>query len=566
MDHNLHIVTILTVGFGLASLLGFLAQRAKLPTIFGYLLAGYLIGPFSPGYVADITIAEQLAEVGVILMLFGVGLHFKLQDLNNVKKIAIPGAIGQTLVASTLGFLFVYYCGWSLEAGIVIGLAISVASTVVLIHVLSEKSLLETKAGHISIGWLIVEDVFTVAVLLLLPMLSVYIHEGGLSLSSTLLAVALMLARFAALAAVMFLWGQRVVKLILTGIARLRSQELLTLTVLAIAFAIATASAVVFGMSVALGAFVAGMVIGQTNIRHQASASLLPLKDAFAVIFFLSVGMLFNPKAVIENFQVFTGVIAIVLVAKPIIAFLIVALLKHHLRTALTVAVALAQIGEFSFILAEEALQYKLLPDDGYDILVACALISISINPLLFNGLDFLERYISKMMANHLSGSALATQNETSKKNQTECAPGVILVGFGPVGQATFHALEKLQIKPLVIEQNIDTVANLNAQQFNIIFGDASNTNILEAAHIKQAALLIITVPESSMLAAIIRAARQLNPSIRIITRTTFISDMRIFEEMDVICVSSEQEILEGFTKRVIESAAECKNAVPTRL
>ncbi len=553
MDHhNLQIVAILTVGFALASLLGYLAQRAKLPTIFGYLLAGYLIGPFSPGYVANLEISEQLAEVGVILMLFGVGLHFKLQDLNNVKSIAIPGAIGQTLVASLIGFLLVYYSGWSLSSGIIIGLAISVASTVVLVHVLSEKSLIETKGGHIAIGWLVVEDMFTVAILILLPMLSTYINEGGLSLSATLTAVLSMLGKFVALAAVMFLVGQRAIKHILTGIARLRSHELLTLTVLAIAFAIATTSTVVFGMSVALGAFLAGMVIGQTHIRHQASASLLPLKDTFAVIFFLSVGMLFNPQVVIDSFPLFLGVLAIILIAKPAVAFIIAILFKHPVRTALTIAIALAQIGEFSFILAEEALKYKLLPDEGYDLLVACALVSISINPLLFNAMDFFERHIRKFfMQSPLQQLLPHPSQEHVYSEPTATESHAILVGFGPIGQSVFQTLENLQKKSIVIEQNIDTVMNAKGGNLKIIFGDASNSNILHAAHIEHADLLIVSVPDTATLLSITRTAKELNPDIKILARSIFISEQKQMEEMGVDCICAEKEVLEQFIKKV---------------
>lgn len=547
MDHNLQIVVILTVGFSLASLLGFLTQKAKLPTIFGYLLAGYMIGPFSPGYVADLRIAEQLAEIGIILMLFGVGLHFKVQDLVKVKNIAIPGALGQTLVTTLIGTLFVHYIGWPLEAGIIIGLAIAVASTVVLVHVLTEKRLLDTLPGHIAIGWLVVEDIFTVAVLILLPILPTYFNGESFSIYNTLIAISVMLGKFIFVAVVMFIWGHKVVEYILTNVARLRSNELLTLTVLAVTFAIATAISVGFGMSIALGAFIAGMVIGQTNVRHQASATSMPLKDVFAVIFFLSVGMLFNPMVIITNFSLFAGVLAIVLLIKPLVAFFLVLLFKCPLRTALTVAIALAQIGEFSFILAEEAMRYQLLPDEGYDVIVTCALISISINPLLFNSISFLEGAIQKIIL----GPVFHLQHVEEHHKKNEDYPTIVLVGFGPIGQAIFHFLEKQQNKPIVIEQNIDTVTKMRLTDLPIIYGDASHTSILEAAHIATASIFIITVPETEKAISIINTVRQLRPDLTIVSRVTYQSEIPTLEKMNVTCVCSETETLNRFLNEI---------------
>lgn len=382
--HNLSIVLILTVGFALAAILGYLTYKIKLSSILGYLLAGYIIGPYSPGFVANLEIAEQLAEIGVILMMFGVGLHFKWKDLVSVKNIAIPGALGQTFLATLTGTVLIYNIGWPLETGIIFGLAIGVASTVVLVRMLSDNQLLETPEGHIAVGWLIVEDIITVAALILLPYLAFSSSREGSSLIHLAMSISFALFKFALLAALMFTLGQKFVSYTLSKAVLTRSNELFTLTILALTFVIAVGSSWLFGTSMALGAFIAGMLIGQTHLRKQVSIDTTPLRDVFVVLFFLSVGMLFNPYAIVEHFLLFLGVLAIILVVKPLAALGIVLFLKYPLKAAVIVAIALAQIGEFSFILAEEAMRYKIMPDEEYDVIVACSLISIAINPLLF--------------------------------------------------------------------------------------------------------------------------------------------------------------------------------------
>jgi len=381
---NLKIVLILTIGFGFASLLGYLSHRAKLSPILGYLIAGYLIGPSSPGYVADKLIAEQLAEIGIILMMFNVGLHFKWQDLVKFKNIAIPGAISQTCIATLLAATFLYCIGWTLEAGIVFGLAIGVASTVVLVRELSDNRLLTTPEGHISVGWLIVEDIITVIALLLIPSLAASLDGEKIPIQDLVVSFTFALIKFLLLCLIMFTVGRKIISYILSKIILTKFHELFTLTILAITFVIATGSAILLGTSIALGAFVAGMVIGQTKIRHQVSITALPLREAFIVIFFLSVGMLFNPKGITTHYLLFLATLAIILILKPVAAFCITLMLKYPFKTALTIAIALAQIGEFSFILAEQAVSFHILPKAGYNIIVACSLISISINPLLF--------------------------------------------------------------------------------------------------------------------------------------------------------------------------------------
>lgn len=381
---NLKIVIILTVGFVFASLLGYISYRAKFSSILGYLIAGYLIGPYSPGFVADRQVAEQLAEIGVILMMFGVGLHFQWKNLLSVSRIAIPGAIGQTLVTTVIGAAAMHFYGWSWEAGIIFGLAIGVASTVVLVRMLSDHNLLNTSQGHIAVGWLIVEDIITVGALLLISTLAASVQGEGLPFSQLLFAFVLVIVKFLILTFFMFTIGLRIVTYILYKFMQTNSHELMTLATLAITFFISTGSALLFGTSIALGAFLAGMVIGQTNMRHKISSNATPLKDTFVVIFFLSVGMLFDPAVIGEHFFLFLAILGIILLVKPVTAFLIAYCYKYPYKTGLTIAIALAQIGEFSFILCEESMKFNILPRMGYDIIVACSLVSISINPLLF--------------------------------------------------------------------------------------------------------------------------------------------------------------------------------------
>ncbi len=387
-SYDLKIVLLLAIGFTLAGILGYFALRLKISPILGYLVAGYLIGPYSPGFVADSHIAEQLAEIGVILMMFGVGLNFRIQDLMKVKKIAIPGALGQTLISALLGASIVHLFGWSLTSGVILGLAIAVASTVVLFRMLGEYNLLQTKEGHIAAGWLIVEDIITVLILLFLPTLSSVLKGEEFLFYDIFMPLLVILGKFLVLAVVLFAFSRKVVSYLFAKVILTKSHELFTLSVLALIFLIATATTFFFGISIALGAFIAGMVVRRTKVHHQVFEHSLPMKDAFIVIFFMSAGMLFDPMVIAKNFPLFISVLGIIFIAKPLIAFLITVILKYSYKTALTIAIALTQIGEFSFILSEEAMKFNLLPDKGYDLIVACALISIVVNPFLFKLLD----------------------------------------------------------------------------------------------------------------------------------------------------------------------------------
>lgn len=381
------IVIALTIGFTLASILGLVAHWLKLSPIVGYLLAGYVVGPYFPGYVIDVKLSEELAEIGVVLMLFGVGMHFNLKDMLRVKNIAIIGGVGQTFIATAGGALLVQLAGFPLSVGITTGLAISVASTVVLVRVLEDNRLLDTTQGHVAVGWLIVEDIFTVVILILLPIYAQAINGMAFSLQTIAYDLTIVALKISLLFILMFTIGKKAVSYFLTKIVKTHSQELFTVAILALTLLIATGASFFFGVSIALGAFIAGMVIGETALKHRVTANSLPLRDAFSVLFFISVGTLFNPVTIIQHWPLFLCVLTVILLVKPLAAFSIVKILGKPTAMAATVAVSLAQIGEFSFILAEEAWALKIMPDDALDMIVAAALISIALNPLLFKTL-----------------------------------------------------------------------------------------------------------------------------------------------------------------------------------
>jgi CPA2 family monovalent cation:H+ antiporter-2 len=518
--HNLTIILMITIGFAFAALLGYLSLRIKLSPIIGYLLAGYIIGPYSPGFVADMEVSEQLAEIGVILMMFGVGLHFSWQDLMGVKSVAIPGALGQTLTSTVITAIILHYMGWSIIGSSIIGFAVGVASTVVLVRILTDNNLLHTREGHIAIGWLIVEDLLTVFALLLLPMFATAQQEGGLSTATLLTSMGGVILKFILLALFMVTAGKWLVTRILTQIARTRSEELFTITVLSLIFVIAMGSTLVFGTSIALGAFIAGMVVGQTHVRHQALANALPLKDAFVVIFFLAVGMLFNPVAIVDHFAVFASLLFVILLVKPLAALLIMMVLRYPFKAALTVALALAQIGEFSFILVEEASKMNLIADEGYDAIIASAMVSIALNPCLFK---ILNRFQTKKTE--------AADPSPSVK------PDAVVVGYGPVGKAVTKLLEEAQYVVANVDQNVDTTNKLAEGKPKTVFGDATAATILKVAGIMSAKLLVITV----------RTALRLNPNITVFARATYQSDSEKLRELGAIVICQESEVSNAF-------------------
>jgi CPA2 family monovalent cation:H+ antiporter-2 len=551
MPHDTTLLATVAAALIAAWGLGVLAQKLRLSPIVGYLLAGVAIGPHTPGFVGDPHLAGQLAEMGVVLLMFGVGLHFHFEDLARVKGIAIPGALAQSVVATLLGLGIGVAFGWSTSAGLVLGMALSVASTVVLMRGLEAQDLTGTPAGNVAIGWLIVEDLLTVVVLVVIPAMAG--APGSASGGALPAALALALGKLAALVALVWLAGLRLVPFILLQVTRLRSRELFTLTVLALAVAVATVAAVVFGASLALGAFLAGMVVGQSAVSEQAGADALPLRDAFAVLFFVSVGMLFEPAFVLREPLLLLAALGVVLVGKPLIALAVVAGLGHSVRTGLVVALGLAQVGEFSFILGDLARQKGLLSGTGYGLLVACALVSISVNPFLFRGLDAVEAALRRRPLFWRLLNAAASRRSSVTNGRTVAAiaesrsPLAVVVGFGPVGQAVERALRQAGLETVVVDLNVDTVAELAARGRLALYGDASHAEILKQAGIPRASHLVVTLPHSVNRAPLVAAARQLSPACRILVRARYLregrdllqagADVACFEEVEAAVV-----------------------------
>jgi CPA2 family monovalent cation:H+ antiporter-2 len=505
------LILTLTGGLTSALVLGLLTQKLRLSPIVGYLLAGVLIGPFTPGFVADAHIAEQFAELGVILLMFGVGLHFHLADLLAVRRVAIPGALVQIAAATGLGVLLARAFDWSMGAGLVFGLAISVASTVVLLRVLSDNGSLHTATGHVAVGWLIVEDLFTVLVLVLLPMIAG--SRGGGSASDIARAIGIAVLQIAGLCVFTLLVGQKLIVRLLNAVAETRSRELFTLTVLVLALGIAVGSAKLFGASMALGAFLAGMVVGQSDFGARAASEALPMRDAFAVLFFVSVGMLLDPAALLEHPGLVTGSIAIVLLGKSLAAFLVVRLLRYPVATALVVALALAQIGEFSFILAALGLQLEILPAVANDVLVATSVVSITLNPLLF-------RLIGPLQKRLATAPSVPPEGERGARTSARA----VVVGYGHVGKTVSRLLAEHQIEATIVELNHNTVASLRERGQRAVYGDATQASVLEAAGIQSASSLIFaasgTPPNE-----VIQTAKALNPGLEILVRSTYLTE-----------------------------------------
>jgi CPA2 family monovalent cation:H+ antiporter-2 len=528
MPHETGLIATMTVALAFAFVGGFIATRFHLPAIVGYLLAGVAVGPFTPGFIADTHLAPQLAEIGVILLMFGVGIHFSLRDLLAVRSIAIPGAIGQSLAATALTVGVALWWGWTPSAGLVLGLAISVASTVVLLRALMDRDLLETSPGRVAVGWLIVEDLFTVVVLVLLPAVALQLGDGtggGAAAApgsgGVVLQLALTLGKVALLVGLVLLIGARVVPWLLVQVARTGSRELFTLSVLAIALGIAYASAALFGVSFALGAFLAGLVVGESDLSHQAAADALPLRDAFAVLFFVSVGMLFNPAYLLADLGRVVTVVLLIMVAKPLAALLIVLVLGHPMRLGLIVAAALAQIGEFSFIVAELGRGLRLLPDEGYNLILAGALLSITLNPLLFRAVEPLEAWFRRRRAAHV-GDAGADASERASSDAMVPPPRghVVLCGHGRVGRPIAEALEKAGVELLVVEQDRHQTDALRQREIAALHGDAADDALLERMNLPAARLLLIALPDPIATRHIAEVARHANPELPIIART----------------------------------------------
>lgn len=567
--HDLPLITTMAAAFFAAWVLGIITQKLKLSPIVGYLLAGITLGPHTPGFRGDPHLAPQLAEIGVMLLMFGVGLHFHLKDLLAVKNIAIPGAIGQSLVATLLGGVVAMLFGWSFVSGLVLGMAMAVASTVVLVRVLTDNRCLESEAGHVAVGWLIVEDVLTVIVLVLIPALGAAVSaEPNAETPSLLVTLPIALAKLAAFVAILMILGQRFIPWIMVRVARLRSRELFTLTTLVMAITIAAAAYYVFGASMALGAFLAGMVVGRSPVSHQAAADALPMRDAFAILFFTSVGMIFDPWFVIEQPMLLLAGLGIILIGKPLAALIIVALIGHSGRTAILVAVALAQVGEFSFILSDLAKREGLLGDDGHNLLVACSIVSITLNPMLFRLIPAIEKQFQRFPAvwrfmNRRSTARMQSMNsDTEQKLSENTTPLAVIVGYGPVGRAVDALLRDKGLETVVIDMNMDTITQLTSENRLGIYGDAFNIEVLAPA-LERATHMVVSLPHSVNRSPLIASAKLIKPELKIYVRAHYVAEREELEQVgaDAACYE-EAEAAVALSRLVLRGLGDTDDTI----
>ena len=549
MPHETALIATIAAGLGLAFLFGLVAVRLRLPALVGYLLAGIAVGPFTPGYVADAGLASQLAEIGVILLMFGVGLHFSISDLLAVRRIAVPGAVAQIAVATGLGALVSHLWGWSWGTGVVFGLSLSVASTVVLLRALEDRGILESADGRIAVGWLIVEDLVTVLALVLLPVLASAIGTGGPSAASAgathaaaagggslLVTLGLTLLKVAAFVAVMLAGGRRVVPWLLGRVVGTGSRELFTLAVLAVALGVAVGAAALFDVSFALGAFFAGVIVSESDFSREAATSALPLRDAFAVLFFVSVGMLFDPAILLRQPLELLAVVAIVVIGKSAAAFGIVLAFRYSLHTALTISASLAQIGEFSFILVALGVSLGLVPPEARGLVVAGALISITINPFVFGAVEPLSRWLRarRGMADALERPAGEIAELPSRASEEMLHDHVVVVGSGRVGGPVARELLEHGIPFVIVEQSRETAERQRQRGLPVIYGDATRPEVMAHAHLERARLVIVAAPDAYQARAILALCFQLSPGLEVLVRTHSDEERVFLEEMGV--------------------------------
>ena len=568
MPHDTPLIATIVAGLCLAFVLGAVANRFRMPPLVGYLVAGVLVGPNTPGFVADQSLATELAEIGVILLMFGVGLHFSLKDLLSVRAIAVPGAIAQMAVATALGAGLAWLLGWSLGAGVVFGLALSVASTVVLLRAMQERRLIETEKGRIAVGWLIVEDLAMVLALVLLPALSgVLGGQAADAAHATSPAVAawlgngiagvivLTLAKVAAFVVVMMVVGRRVIPWVLHYVAHTGSRELFRLAVLAIALGVAFGAAKLFGVSLALGAFFAGMIMSKSEFSHRAAEESLPLRDAFSVLFFVSVGMLFDPFGLVDNIWPVLATLAIIIFGKSLAAFLIVIAFRYPASTALIISASLAQIGEFSFILAELGVGLNLLPEAGRDLILAGAILSIVLNPLIFALVD--------RLAARMSGPRPAVSIESAAPETLSTLSGhTILIGYGRVGSLIGQTLKKSDAPFLVVEDSDKRLARARADGIEAISGNAANEKTFALTNPAAARRLILAVPNAFEAGQMVLRARAANPDIEIIARAHSDAEVEHLTGLGAnAVVMGEREIARGIVEHMQLGSAEPKLA-----
>jgi CPA2 family monovalent cation:H+ antiporter-2 len=564
MPHSTSLIATIVVGLVLAFGCGFVARRLHLPPLVGYLLAGIAVGPFTPGFVADISLAGQLAEIGVILLMFGIGLHFSIKDLLEVYAIALPGALAQIAASMAVCAAMAVLWGWGLAAGLLLGLGLSVASTVVLLRVLEERNALDEVDGRIAVGWLIVQDIVMVLVLVLMPALAGSSEGHPSQFAPRVLGegvgvtLALTVAKVAAFVALILVVGTRLVPWLLEQAARTGSRELFTLSVLATALGIAYGSAELFGVSFALGAFFAGVVLSESDLSHQAAADSLPLRDAFAVLFFISVGMLFDPLILLQEPLRIMAVLAVIVVAKAVPAIAIVLAFRYPVASALTVSAGLAQIGEFSFILAGLGVGLGLLPPEGRDLILAGALLSIILNPLVFIAADrssaWLRARPTLLARLERSGDPLAGV-EGFELKAAKWQGHAVIVGYGRVGGPIGQALQQQNMPYIVVERDRRRARDLRARGQAVVWGDAAAAGVLEAAHIGSARLLVIAAPDAFQARRVLDVARQANPRIDTVARAHADGEMTYLERQGVgMAVMGERELALGMTEYALRS------------
>jgi monovalent cation:H+ antiporter-2, CPA2 family len=556
LPHHTPLIATIVGGLVLAFIFGALAHRIRVSPLVGYLLAGVLVGPFTPGFIADPALAGDLAEIGVILLMFGVGLHFSLKDLLSVRGIAVPGALVQIAFATALGMGLGWALGWKLGASLMFGLALSVASTVVLLRALQERRLVETEQGRIAVGWLIVEDLAMVLTLVLLPPIAGLLRGGGGASSAAEAGriagtLGFTFAKVAVFVALMLVVGRQVIPRILHYVAHTGSRELFRLAVLSLALGVAYGAAELFGVSFALGAFFAGMVLAESELCHRAAEESLPLRDAFAVLFFVSVGMLFDPTIMVREPGLLIATLLIILFGKSMAALLIVLAFRHPLTTALTICASLAQIGEFSFILAGLGVTLGLLPAQGRDLILAAAIFSILINPLFFAALDRLGPWLERRRVE--AGELQRVEPMPTDLPTTNLKKHMVLIGFGRVGSRIGADLEREDVPFLVVEDQHELVNKLRSRGIETIQGNAAAPEVIDAANLAEARCLLVAIPDGFEAGQIVEQGRAVNPKIEIIARAHSDAEVEYLQRCGAdLIIMGENEIARRMAERAL--------------
>lgn len=558
MPHDTALIATIAAGLGLAFVFGWLATRIGLPALVGYLLAGIAVGPRTPGFNADLSLSGQLAEIGVILLMFGVGLHFSVRDLLNVRRVAVPGALVGMLALSLAGTGLGMLWQWPLGKAITFGLCICISSTVVVIRAFEQRNALDTGAGKLAVGWMIVEDLVMVLALVLLPALAPIMGGTAAGLASTIatplwMVLGITLAKVVAFSALMYFVGRRTIPWFLWQVARTGSRELFTLSVLAAALGIAVGAAALFGVSFALGAFFAGLVISESDLSHQAAADALPLRDAFAVLFFVSVGMLFDPGILLRSPIKVLAIVALVMLVKPLVAGLMLLRLRRPVHSAVQVGASLGEIGEFSFILAGLAISLGLLDEDARSLILAAAILSISLNPLLFAVAPRLERWLGQR-SGFLGAIEEASEIPVAISGR-DLHDHAIVVGYGRVGGTIGRALAGSGVPFAVVEQDRQLVDRLRERGVCAVFGDAARPGILEQASPASARLLVVATPDPFQARQVVELVRAVNPEIDVVVRTHTSAEQAYFERLGVgRVVMGEHELALGMAHYAIMS------------